>query len=140
MRTEENKAVVHRLIDEYWNGQRSELFDDIYAAEYVDHNLPPGSPPGREGARQFNSVFLAALPDIRITLDDLVAEGDKVVWRWTAQGTHQGPLMGIPASGKPVAMSGITIERVVEGRITESWTQYDAVGLLQQVGAMPSHA
>jgi steroid delta-isomerase-like uncharacterized protein len=69
-----------------------------------------------------------------------VAEGDKVVWRWTAKGTHQGPLMGIPASGKPVAMSGITIERVVEGRITESWTQYDAVGLLQQVGAMPSHA
>ena len=138
MRTEENKAVIQRHIDEYWNRQRPELFDDIYAADFVDHNLPPGFLPGREGARQFNAAFLAALPDIRITLDDLVAEGDKVVWRWTAKGTHKGPLMGIPASGKRVAMSGITIDRLVEGRITESWTQYDAMGLLQQVGAMPT--
>jgi predicted ester cyclase len=96
MTTEENKAVIHRLTKEFWNRQRPEVFDEVFAADVVDHNIPPGTPPGREGAKLFASGFRAALPDIRLTVDDLAAEGDKVVWRWTAQGTHQGPLMGIP--------------------------------------------
>jgi steroid delta-isomerase-like uncharacterized protein len=138
MGTEENKAVIRRLNEEFWNRGRAEVLDEVFAADFLDHNAAPGTPPGREGLKQVNLGIRAALPDIRTTVDELVAEGDKVVWRWSAEGTHQGPLMGIPASGKRVTFSGITIDRLVGGRIAERWNQMDALGLLQQVGAIPA--
>jgi predicted ester cyclase len=104
----------------------------------VTHNPLPGQPPGREGQKQTITAVRAALPDIRSTIDDLIAEGDKVVWRWTARATHQGPLMGIPPTGKQITFGGIVIDRIASGQIVERWDQTDTLGLLQQLGAIPS--
>jgi predicted ester cyclase len=117
-----------------------EVLDVVFAVDALDHNAPASTAPGREGIKQFAFGFRAALPEIQITVDDLLAEGDKVIWRWTAGGTHQGPLMGIPTSAKRVAFSGITIDRPVGGEIVERWNQAGPLGLLQQIGAIPAPA
>ena len=82
-------------------------------------------------------LYLAAFPDLRITTDDIIAEGDKVVARWTVTGTHQGELMGIPASGKQISFTGMTVHRFVDGKIAENWWSYDAMGMMQQITAPP---
>jgi steroid delta-isomerase-like uncharacterized protein len=82
-------------------------------------------------------VYRNAFPEIQMTVEDLIAEGDKVVTRWTARGTHQGELMGIPPSGNPVEVTGITIDRIEGGKVVETWANYDALGMMQQVGAVP---
>ena len=93
---------------------------------------------GIEGLKQFVSMIRSALPDLRITLEDDIAEGNKVVSRWGAQGTHQGELMGIAPTGNHVAITGITIHRIENGKIVEEWENWDALGLMQQIGAIPS--
>lgn len=138
MGTEENKAAIRRISDEFWNRGRAEVLDEVFAADVLDHAAAPGQPPGREGLKQINLGFRAAFPDVQMTIEDLLAEGDKVVWRWSVQGTHQGPLMGIPATGKRVTFGGISIDRFADGRIAERWLQIDMLGLLQQVGAVPA--
>src|SRR6266516_2389300 len=126
MSTEDNKALSRRLFQEFWDQKNLAVADELLAANHVDHTpgSPPGLPPGPEGLKQFAAVYFTAFPDLRITIDDLVAEGDKVVTRWTTRATHQGDLMGIPPTGKQVTITGITIDRIAGGKIAETWTNF----------------
>ena len=130
-----NKAIYRRYIQQVFNEGRVDLLDELLAPSYVYHEAPPGTLPGAEGIRQVVSMFRAAFPDLEITIDDQIAEVDKVCSRATTRGTHQGEIFGIPATGNVVAMTGMTIVRIVEGRITDSWVKNDVMGLMNQLDA-----
>jgi len=135
----DNKNLVRRLFQEFWNGKNLAIADVIIAASFLDHvpGRPPELPAGPEGFKLWGSALHAAYPDTHYTIDDMLAEGDKVVSRWTAHGTHQGALMGIAATGKHVTVTGITIDRIARDQVVESWTIFDALGMLQQLGVVP---
>ncbi len=137
MSTEENKAIVRRFFEETSRGNL-DVLDALMSENYVDHNLPPGLPPGREGQRRLIRSYLQAFPDLRFTIEELIAEGDKVVTRGRYQGTQQGELMGIPPTGKQVNVALIDIVRVADGKFVEHWIEADTLGLLQQLGALPT--
>lgn len=139
MSAEDNKAVSRRLFQEFWDQKNLAVADELLAANHADHT--PGSPPlppGPEGVKQFASFYFTAFPDIRITIEELVAEGDRVVTRWTARGTNSGSLFGMPATNKSATITGITIDRLAGGKIVETWTNFDNLGMLQQLGVIPS--
>jgi predicted ester cyclase len=139
MSPEDNKELIRRYfaaIDEGCEEERVDLIDEFLAPDFVEHNPFPGMPPTREGWKQAFKMFVAGAPGHHI-IEDLVAEGDKVVGRITAYGTHVGDLFGIPATGKDIRVSGIAIWRIREGRIIEHWHETDALGLMQQVGVVP---
>ncbi len=138
MSAEENKAVVHRLLEEGWNQHNLDVIDDLNAPDLVDHSAPPGFPSDKAGARQGSAMYLQAFPDLHFTLEDLIAEGDKVVARWSSRGTHQGELFGVPPTGKLVTSTGINIARIRDNRIVETWQNLDMLGILQQIGAIPT--
>ena len=138
MSAEENKAIVRQFYDEVVNKGNINMIDKIAAMNYVDHTAPPGIPPGKEGEKVWFKMIRAAFPDGRTTIDDIIAEGDKVVVRATMKGTHKGEFMGIPATGKQVTISGIDVTRFVNGKSTEHWGQWDTLGMMQQVGVVPS--
>lgn len=135
---EQNKALIHRLNEELWNDGNIAALDQIFAADFVDRTAFPGSAPGREGLKQLVIMFSAAFSNTSSTIDDLVAEGNKVAWRWTFRGTHTGPFMGIPATGNTITFTGITIDRIVDGAIVERWNQADMTGLMKQLSATPA--
>lgn len=137
MSTEENKANVRRSFEEGWNQGNIAVYDELTSPNYVGHD-PAMTVQGIEGLKQFVSMYLTAYPDTHFTIEDQIAEGDTVVTRWTARGTHKGPLMGIPPTGKQVTVTGITIDRFANGKGVESWSNYDALGMLQQLGVIPS--
>src|SRR5437660_643887 len=112
MSTLDNKALVRRIFDEVINQRQVAVADTIFAAALVDHTLPPGVPPGREGLKLNFGLFLEAFPDLQFTVEEMIAEGDLVVTRRTFSGTHRGALFGIPATGKRVTVTGIDISRV----------------------------
>ena len=134
---EGNAAVVRRLVEEVLNRGRTGLLAELVAADHVGHD-PLGDHYGPEGVRIVIAEHRAAFPDLRVTIEDLVAAGARVVCRFTLQGTHGGPFMGIPATGRPVAAAGIAIDRLAEGKVAESWVSLDALGLLRQLGASPA--
>ena len=137
MSTEENKALVRRFEEEVWNGRNPSRVDQFFAAGHIFRAA--GSPPlDREGHRQMIAHFQDAFPDGRNTSEELLAEGDKVVQRWTFRGTHHGAFQGIPPTGKPVTLTGISIWRVDGGTIVESWHELDTLGLMQQLGVIPA--
>jgi steroid delta-isomerase-like uncharacterized protein len=138
MSTESNKTVVRRVFDEVFNQGNVAVIDEIFAAGYVDHSAPPGFPPGLESLKLSVTVFRTAFPDLQIRVEDLIAEGDKVVARLTYQGTHLGDFMGIPPSRKQLTEAGIAIDTVKDGRIVEHWVVRDDLGLLQQLGMIPN--
>jgi steroid delta-isomerase-like uncharacterized protein len=139
--SEQNKAVVRRLIGEVWNGGHLDLIDELVAEDHVDHDpASAAGPGGREGVRGFVESYRTAFPDTHIELGELIAEGDLVAAPWTATGTHNGELMGIPASGKSVTITGIGVDRVVDGKVVESWSNWDSLGLMTQIGAIPAGA
>ena len=135
MDTNQNKAVYRRYIQELFNEGRLDRLDELLSPSYVYHDAPPGTPPGREAIRQVVSMFRAAFPDLTITIEDQVAEGDMVCSRTVTRGTHRGTLFGIPATGNVVAMRGMTFVRIVDGRVAESWVNNDVMGLMSQLGA-----
>ena len=137
MSTEENKAIDRRVTEEGWNQGNTALFDEFIAADFIGHF--PGSPFHRlEGYKQFYADIHSTFPDVHYTIEDEIAEGDMVVSRYTARGTHQGELQGIPPSGKRVTITGTTIIRYASGKAAEAWYEYDALGMLQQIGAIPT--
>ena len=138
MSVEENKALVRRFYEEVFNQKHTAAIGELFDPDMVDHALPPGLPSGIEGAKHTYSMYLAAFPDLHFTVEDIIAEGDKVVARLTAQGTQQGALMGIPPTGKPVAITGIDILRIAGGKIVEIWANFDLLGMLQQLGVVPA--
>ena len=136
----ENEAVVRRLFDEVTNAGKLSAVDELVAAELVDHTDPPGVAPGGEGLKQLISMVRAALPDIQVTIEEQIAAGDKVVVRWTAHGTHEGALMGLNPTGKPVTLTGIDIFRLADGRIVERWAEGGIRTLLERIPTAPAPA
>ena len=138
--SEENKAIARRALEEVFSGQGNlEVADELFAPNYVGHD--PASPEdirGPEGAKEFAGMYRSAFPDVQMSVEDQVAEGEKVVTRWIASGTHLGEIMGIAPSGNRVMVTGTSIERIVDGKIVETWDNYDALGMMQQIGAIPS--
>jgi steroid delta-isomerase-like uncharacterized protein len=138
--SEESKAMARRSGEIIAMGSLDTLEDalaEVYTDDVIRHEAD-GDIVGIEGLAQFASRFRSAHPDLRIKLEDDIAEGDKVVTRWTASGTHQGELMGIAPTGSQVTVIGITIHRIEDGKIVEEWSNWDALGLMQQIGAHPS--
>lgn len=140
MSTEQNKSVVRRWIDEGWNGRNLAVADQVYAADYVQHEPGPFNVRSREEIKAYVAAYQAAFGDLHFEVDPLIAEGDKVVWRFVATGHHTGPLQGIPATGKTAAVSGICIFRMADSRIAEGWLNIDALGMLQAIGVIPDLA
>jgi steroid delta-isomerase-like uncharacterized protein len=138
MAAEENRALIRRFLEELFNQRDMTAIDRYIAADYVDHVVPPGVPPTRDGFKQFVGGFLNALPDFHYTIEDVIGEGDKVAVRLSAQGTQTGEFGGIPATGKHATWSEMHIGRISNGMITEHWGEIDNLGMLQQLGVIPS--
>jgi steroid delta-isomerase-like uncharacterized protein len=138
--SEENKAVVRREMEELFNHTGNlDAVEDVIGPDYVSYEPLSGETRGIEGARQFAATFREAFPDLTCTVEDMVAEGDKVVVRFRARGTHQGDTEAFgPPTGKQMDITGITIKRVSEGKIVEAWTNFDALGMMQQLELIPS--
>jgi steroid delta-isomerase-like uncharacterized protein len=135
---EENKTVVRRFLEEIFTAGNLELVDELFAPDYVLHDpVVPDEVSGPEGMKRYVSMYRAAYPDTHFTIEDQIAEGDEVVTRWIGQGTHEGELMGIPPTGKQVTVTGIEVDRVSGGKIEETWVNYDALGMMQQLGVVP---
>ena len=138
MSTEENKAIVRRFVEEAQGRGNYQVIDEVVAPTFINQSAPPGFPADREGVRATFDLFRAAFPDLTVVIHDQIAEGDKVVTRKTFQGTHQGEFMGIPPTGRKVTIGVTDILRVHEARIVEHWGQVDMLGLMQQLGVIPS--
>ncbi len=139
MSAENNKALVRRYFEDAWNKHNPALVDEIYATDFVDRSPDiPGIAHTRDGLKQFMGVYLRAFPDADITIEDQLVEGDRVVTRWTGRGTQTVEFMGMPPSGKKVAVPGVQIDRFSGGKIVEEWTLFDQLGMLQQLGAVPA--
>jgi steroid delta-isomerase-like uncharacterized protein len=134
MTIEDNKTVVRRFIDALFTEGDLEATDDYLSDDFVNHDSPLGLPPDAEGMRTAGAMFRTAFPDWHSDLHALIREGDIVVERFTASGTHRGELMGVAPTGKLVELRGINIFRVHDGRITERWGRLDELGLFQQLG------
>jgi predicted ester cyclase len=137
MSTEDNKALFRRWCEAI-SQNRLDRVEEIIAPDEVDHALPPGVPAGLEGVKQVFTLLHTAFPDLYIEIEDLIAEGNQVVGRVTARGTHQGEFMGIAPTGKPVNFNAIDVVRIAGGKIVERWSQADNLALLQQLGAVPA--
>ena len=135
MSTESNRAIARRDFDEVWSKGNLAAADDLIAANVVRHDLGASTTvQGIEGYRQAVAAYRAAFPDIHFTVEDIAAEAEKVVVRWTAEGTHKGEFNGIPATGKKARVMGISFNRMAEGKIAEMWVSWDALSLLKQLG------
>src|SRR5215210_386675 len=135
---EENKALARRWFEEVFNAQNFDVADEITAQDTVNHDPTlTDLPSGPEGDRHVVNLYHGAFPDAQITVEEQIAEGDRVVTRWSGRGTHQGELMGVPPSGNRIEIAGITINHFSGGKIAETWTNYDALGMMQQIGAIP---
>lgn len=134
-REQENKNVLRRLYAEFVDQGNAQVLEEIVAPDFVTETAPAVK--GAEAVKAIVLPVREAFPDLRHTIHELVAEGDRVAVRWTMKGTHRGPFSGIPATGKPVAFGAISIYRFQDGKIAELWAQVDRLGLLQQLGAVP---
>ena len=138
MSPEENKALVRRYAEELLNQKNLDLFDEIFAPEFVLYGADPDQVSSVEDLKQFFVMLRSGFPDFQVTIEDLfAAEEDKVVLRFTFRGTHQGEFMGIGPTGNRVTMPGIDIFRIADGKIVELWNQEDVLGMMQQLGAIP---
>jgi steroid delta-isomerase-like uncharacterized protein len=137
MSTEDNKALLRRYYDEVVNKKNWADIDEFIDPQMVDHAAPPGIPAGIEGQRQVFSMYTTAFPDTHFTVEDMIAEGDKVVARKTIQATQHGAFLGLPPTGKHVTFTSIDIIRIAGGKLVEHWGEMDMLGLLQQLGVVP---
>jgi steroid delta-isomerase-like uncharacterized protein len=138
---DQNKQISRRLVEDGISAGRYEVIDELVAPDCVNHDPSVTEDlVGPDGVRQLIDTYRTAFPDLRVTVEDQIAERDRVVTRWIARGTHQGPLLGIDPTGKAATVTGITIDRIENGKIAESWNNWDTLGLLQQVGVVPALA
>jgi steroid delta-isomerase-like uncharacterized protein len=137
--SEENKAIARREMEEIFNHTGNlDAADEIIAPNYISHEPTSGEIRGIEGAKQFAATYRQAFPDLQNTIEDMVAEGDKVVLRFRGSGTHTGETEAFgPPTGKRMEITGITIKRLSDGKIVEEWTNFDALGMMQQLGLIP---
>ena len=136
---EHNKVLARRMIEEVWNQGKVVVVDELIArgAIFHDPNIPDGLFTEPDGYKKYVSIYRSAFPDLHFTIHDQVAEGEKVVTRWEATGTNNGPLMGVAATHNHVTLQGMDIYRYENGKIVEGWIVYDMLGLLQQLGVEP---
>ena len=132
---EKNKDFIQAFNEDFWNNQNVAAFEKYFTGDFISH-LPDADMNGEQFIG-FSQAFFAAFPDLHVTTDDLIGEGDKVVKVWTAHCTHKGELMGIPATGKAIVVKGIEVFRIVDGKIAENWMSMDNLGMLQQLGVIP---
>jgi predicted ester cyclase len=137
---ERNKAVARRLFEDDISRGDEAVAEAIIHAEFFDHTNPPGMQHGLEGHKAIVRLFRAVFPDLEWLIDDLIAEGDKVVARTTMRGTHRGDFFGLPPTGRLVEMQGVHIVRIADGRVIEHWGSNDDLGLMRQLGAIPAPA
>ena len=144
MSLEANKEIVRRVLAEFWLGGNVGLLDELFDPDYVNHELSRPEVKGLAAYKEWaNGVRLAwkrGFPDFTITIEDLVAEGDRVAKRWILRGTHTGEFLGIPPTGRKVTMLAMTLYRIVGGKVREIYWNYDALGLMQQLGGIPAPA
>ena len=140
MSTEQNKSIVRRWVEEGWNQGQLAVVDQLYTPNFLQHEPPPAPVTSSEALKQYVAAYRSAFPDLHFTVEDLIADADKVVWRFASTGTHGGAFMGIPATGKRGNVSGIVIFRFENSRIAEGWVNFDALGLMQQLGVIPALA
>jgi steroid delta-isomerase-like uncharacterized protein len=138
MSAEENRQLIRRFYDEGWTKNNLDVYDELVVDDFTDHQAMPGLPPGREGFKALNVMFRSAFPDLRVDVDNVVAEDDKVGCRWRSTGTHEGELFGIPPTGNKVDVTATVFYRVENGRLAEGWIARDDVGLMRQLGVIPS--
>jgi steroid delta-isomerase-like uncharacterized protein len=132
----ENKAVVQRFIDEVLNQGKLETADEIVAEDFVELDPLPGQRQGRGGLKEIVALLRTAFPDMHWSVDETIAAGEKVVTRFTWTGTHKGEFLGIPATGRPVSVKGVVIDRIVGGKMTDSRILMDNLGMMQQLGVI----
>jgi len=138
--SEANKALVRRWFEEVWNQGREETIDELFAAEGVGYGLGDTDVTTRGPGefKIFANNLRGALPDIHMTIEDIMAEGDKVTVRIAAEGTHKGGQLGVAPTGRRVRIAGVVIVRIANGQIVEGWNSWDQLGLLRQIGALPA--
>ncbi|MGC9971696.1 MAG: ester cyclase [Bryobacteraceae bacterium] len=135
--SEGNKELCRRYIEEVWNNRNMAAIDELFGANFIDHD--PSSPDfgrGPESVRKRVNYYVTAFPDTRFSIEELLAEGDHCVIRWTVRATHRGELRGVPPTGRQVTITGTTTARVANGKFVESYSNWDALGLMQQLGAV----
>ena len=138
MSVEENKNVMRRMIEEVWNKGDLEVAEELFASDHTSPSAPQ-LPPGPESVKMLVTMFRNAMPDYHMTIDLIVAEGDQVAARFIQTGTHTGDdLMGLPASGKKATWTEIGVLRIKDGLIAESWYEADMMGMMQQLGVIPT--
>lgn len=135
--TELNKAVIRRFVEEVQNEKNWDTFDELNADDFVNLSAPPGVPSDKEGGKMFLGAFISAFPDSHVTIEDMIAEGDRVVTKKTFHGTHTGELNGIAPTGNRVSIQYVDIMRVRDGQIVEHWLTMDQLSFMQQLGVMP---
>jgi predicted ester cyclase len=141
MSAQRNVATLSRIPNELYNEGSLAVLDEVFAPGYIEHfPLPPGFPAGAEAVRLYVTLVRTAFPDFRYTVEDVVAEGDTVVFRLTASGTQRGEFMGLPATGRAATWQEIHVGRCEGGKLVEHWAVIDQLGLLQQLGAIPAPA
>ena len=135
----ENKAIVRRFLEGIFSQGNPDVVDELADPDFVVHD--PSSEAGQvdaEGVKESIAWSHSAFPDLRVTIEDQVAEGDKVATRWRVRGTHQGEMMGVSATGKQVAFTGTQTDYISGGKIVESWSNWDTLGMLHRIGAVPA--
>jgi steroid delta-isomerase-like uncharacterized protein len=137
MSLEENKTIARRLFEEVMNKGNQAVADELVAAEFVNHDPGPVEQPNREGFKQFFVESHATFPDLRYTIEDIVAEGDKVVVRWTLKGTHKGQWGPVAPTGKQFTTTGVYIFRIANGKLAELWLKWDLWSMAGQLGLLP---
>jgi len=136
--SEQNKAIVRRLFEELWNKGNLSVADQLFSPNYAHHD--PSTPDfgrGPESERKRATLYHTAFPDLQLTIEDIIAEGETVMTRWSCHGTHKGDLSGIAPTGKQFTISGVTIARLTNGKLAEGYVNWDALGLMQQLGVAP---
>ncbi len=139
--SENHKAVVRRLFDEVWNKGDLSVTEQCFAPTYTHHD--PSTPDlgqGPEGEKRRAALYRSAFPDLRLTIEDLIAEGDTVAVRWSCRGTHRGDLAGIAPTGRQITITGVSVARFAGDKMVEGWINWDAHGLFEQLGVVPETA
>jgi steroid delta-isomerase-like uncharacterized protein len=134
---EQNKALMRNYIEEAWNKGNLDFIDKNFSSDFVSHGTLPGQPTNRDGVKRVIGTIRNAIPDLHITIEDMLAEGDKVASRWVTKGTHKGDLMGAKPTGNKISVSETVVVRVKDGKVVEGWANRDDLGFLQQIGLIP---
>jgi steroid delta-isomerase-like uncharacterized protein len=139
--SEHNKAIVRRLFAELWNNGKLSVADEIFTPNYEHHDSStPDFGRGPDSEKKRATLYRTAFPDLHLTIEDVIAEGETVMTRWSCRGTHKGDLNGIAPTGKQITLYGVTVARISNGKMAEGFVSWDALGLMQQLGVVPQLA